>query len=267
MSRYYLTAHEIGILEKVKPHISVVEEMYKPNLAREKNCIIGVRSEDLFFILQAITIGQFPIGGNGVRNKGQGFFLTPNPEHSYCKTLQKNNPETLRLLPTYQEAIRKNLMLYGGIAIIAPFNREIRPHIQDEMILVKGEDEYDNGEPAESLVETFYHRMARDLGSIPGVCNVKDYTNRLPRLKIILDSPGLVRDSTADFLDGIKRRKPVLIGFNEKLNQYARAEPGEGEVDIVYQIEADTIPLDTLVGFEVVGDVEEQIVGDLLEFE
>lgn len=264
LEEIYLTEKEQQIIDSINPpQREALQRLNVTCLSKYKFKIVGVRCEDLFFFLDCLNKGKMPVGGyrKGYRYKcKEGLYLTPNLECLRLREIENEEVKTvIRLTGNFSKATTANVGVYSDVALLGPLHREVRPLIIGEPELM---DE-SVGHPRDPLqVEQFYYALVQEIaeGAEFG------YKNRFPRHYALGQH---LRPQDRDFItqlfNRIKCRSGIIIGFNEQLiERYGFPAAGDGD-DIMFSVPNGYVDLDTILGFETLGDYEEEVVEDILK--
>ena len=266
----YLTEKEQQIVDSIgQSQRETLQKLNVTSLTKYKSQIVGFRSEDLFFFLDCLNKGRIVVGNEtdkGCRGKCQGgLFLTPNPESPQFKYIddevKDNFKRPLGGHLSFHAATRENVKMYSEIALLNPIHREVRPLIKDEQSLLNSCWGYLKGSGL-IQVEEFYDALIDEIKEGASF----NYKNRSPiyyTLGQYLNPQD--KEFVTQLFNRVKCRKGIIIGFNEQLvERYGLPTVGDG-YDIVFNVPEGHINLDTILGFETLGDYEEEVVGSILK--
>ncbi len=265
----YITEKEQQIVDSLSSSSrEILQKLQMGRLSKYKSKIVGFRSEDLFFFLDCLNKGRIVVGNEtdkGCRGKcHNGLFLTPNPESPQFKYIDDEAKEdirrSLRGHLSFHAATRENANMYSRIALLGPIHREVRPLIKDEQDLL---DQCWGSLKNSGLiqVEEFYDALIEEVEERVDF-NSK---NRYPlqyALSQHLDLQG--RDFVTQLLNQTKCRGGIIIGFNERLVEKHGFPVAGDSYDIVFNAPEGYVGLDTILGFETLGDYEDEMVERIL---
>lgn len=252
--------------------IERLKGLYTENLTRKKKRIVGVRSEDLFHLMQCIKKGGMPSESlvnqaeRFTKNEAAGFYLAANPESEALKRrFSKADYESA----SFREMTQDNIVGYGYISSAGEsIRRNIIPHI-------------DVPRMAEAYKQAMGHADASDanmlnevLARVGMACHDQDAgynpdeTGHEAMKAIVTGGEGKIpKEVLLSYLDQLVERKGMIIAFNEKVfegaevflaNDDRKTERKANEVIIIPTNK--TIPLEAIEGFEVLGDYEERVL-------
>jgi hypothetical protein len=255
----FITDKERAIMKRLGPNdIALLGRLNLPSLTSKKKDIVGIRCEDIFSFMQFVKDGSYPVAGDGSRTKTtRGLYLIPNPESEDVKTTGNEAVNGLQnFYRTFSSAAYRTDTLYSDIARIGPISRELRPRIKDEQKMVK---EYLGENFKGESVENFYRDLLMEVDrSKPSF----DYKNRLRALYHLgknLDENG--REIALDIFNKTGDRGAIMIGFDKKLiTRYGAPGMSIEGADICFPVKEGGVALDSVVGYEALGDFEDEVL-------
>lgn len=240
------------------------------NLTKRKAAIVGVRSEDLWFLLKSVHEGALPAqGSTKIRGKSPGFFVTANPESGYLKA---HHPEVVAasIDKTFKRAAMENARLYAHeIAVAQAVSRALFPlfdQAQLEEELRKRIPDTTTELSRDNLYEDFWGDLVKD---IQGLTKEKFSPHRFPDINFLLSRIANIPPASAlKFLENLNKRSGVCIAFNEKLlasQKIITHQASEANVgcEMVIEVPDNRLSLETIEGFEVLGEAEESLLDRL----
>lgn len=272
-----LTEEELEVLRQLNSKdIGRLTTLYTKNLLLKKDEIVAVRSEDLIYFLKCIHDGYLPVGTGPIMNKGsanigENFFVTPNPDHVDIK----QNPESFPALSaSLRGAISSNYEMYG---FIATKNALYRNFISKEI----SNEEFDNlscqygvkygledtdefkDVPLSLLRENFLGKLSEEIQEFENGNSVLGQ-NRTPAFFILSQymlSNGVDSNALIQKLNKFKNRGSIVIAFNNKILKYDTIPDGRHCIDeAIFSIPEGRVDLDMILGFETMGEFEDDII-------
>jgi hypothetical protein len=218
--------------------------------------------------------GYIPVGKSPIRQKRteEGvFFLSVNPE---SEEIKQNNPglitpDTDR---SFREVVHLNSELYAHIAKIkAVYRNLIVPYIPTEDLNKLAREylcQYSIDYESKDFLEAYFYEMARnELDKIKkDVFTKRQGKPALFALGKYLKNKGINTEPLAEFLSKIGNRGSICIGFsNNLLKQYTvDLEVIEDVDEMVIRVPNGKLSLETVWGFETMGDFEDEVLNNLV---
>lgn len=145
-----------------------VLDLQKENLDAERGRMVGIRSEDLFILLDSVHKGYISVGSTELMSKrvATNLHITPNPESTYMK---QHNPDMVIQFAhsQFSDFIKENLDYYSTIAVKQGIFRNLislldrRP--KDELLSeAKRLYQYEHMS-CDAAVELFYRDVSEEL--------------------------------------------------------------------------------------------------------
>ena len=130
---FSLSESEQQILDSVTSQGKKRLKTWKKDLAKERADIIGIRSEDPFFLLECLHRGEIPTTGHIMMDKGHpknpDFFLTRNPESTYLHQRHLHRPTREK---TFAEVAAGNVESYDYIGMMQSIYRDLIPFVHQK---------------------------------------------------------------------------------------------------------------------------------------
>lgn len=246
-----------------------LQDLQKTNLSKDKARIVGIRSEDIFFFLQCVHQGYIPAGQSKLMAKNEAFYLTANPESAY---IQAHPDAALFFFPDDNKFINvstSNADMYGSIGIRQGLHRNIMPFVNTVEFLHQATG-YTDPETASLEWERVYGELVNEISA--GIRSEADRVLpkhvRLLFQHLLSNSPD--RKQLVKFVSRLKNRGSITMAFNEEMFQNYTALPPEQadgfmNAELAFEVPNGKIPLDCVLGFETLGDFEDEILEGLLE--
>lgn len=265
-----ITTKEMNIIESLTlSQINVFKGEILENMNNVKKDVVGVRSEDLFFLLSCIQQNKLMMSGSRLMSKEKGhFYLTPNPESLAIQ----NQPQVLSgiQIKNFHETVEHNLRRhkYNRIALASAIYLNFVSNLSDQT-----QSMFEREIPQESsdigiCWENFFSGVEQEIEKAKKekLGNPLKMPNRYPFLSVLskhIDES--ILDKSWDFLKNLGCRGGVLLGFNEKVfenNQlFSRhASIHDEGYEVVVSIPSNQVEIDCLVGFEPLGVFEEKVI-------
>jgi len=269
-----LSETEIMILEQVtEADKNKLKDWHKAKLVKGKDQIVPIRSEDLLYFLECVHQGYIPVGTSTIRSKGgdvNDFSVTPNPESKEIKRhpelLQPKGPKR------FVEAVNTNSLLYSHTARIQRIYRNIiTPHVDPEDLKRIVCEFYETDTSDNDLAgktEDYFDVLEQETKTAQKHCfNLKNAKPALFLLGEYLRSKKVDIEPLEDFLINSQDRGSICLAFNNNLvkNYEATAEKDstDSHDEFVLKIPDGKLSLDTVYGFEALGDFEDAVLDKL----
>ncbi len=251
----------------------------KANLTKERGNIVAIRSEDLLYFLECVHRGYIPVGQGPIRGKIFGgpndFFVTPNPESRYLKDSARNLLDR-NYSGDFSRAVNSNLNIYSDIGRIQAMHRNILTpyNITEEELEELNRKFFHKTFPAlegGTSTEDYLAELAKETETMAEADNCFKLLNKKPALFFLgelLRAKGVKNlDSLAKLLFNmnLKDRGSIFLAFNEKLVRNYEATTDRVDVggEFVVNVPDGKLSLDTIYGFETLGDFEDEILEQL----
>lgn len=266
----FLTKKEKEVLNTLsQTDISLVKKLKSENLNARKKEIIGVRSEDIIFLLDCIHKGKIPCEKFEIMAKisdkeQPSFYMTPNPESEY---LSKNNPAALEDCKekTFLKMSSGNIGMYSEIAIKQVISREIMPMLKYREGLGDELQGQFRGDCESVNIEKFLSGLAQEilLGKVTE--EIFKMPRRLPAFYILgkcLKENNVDPLSLLPLLRPLSKRGGVLIAFD---SDYFKDYDDESRMfgignELVFKIPSRQIEIGSIIGFEPLGEFEDKVL-------
>lgn len=257
---------EQRVLESLTPQdVEIVRRLKRENILREKEHVVGIRSEDLIHFLECVHLGYIPIGSGGFRERRteNGYlFVTTNSESSLLRTQHPDLiPERLRE-ELFRVTAQTNVNVYAQTAMIQAVRREIMPYV-DEPALVEQKRlrlQRDQDEPV--LESVAREELYRDI-----VLDIEDqssYTPATRSLMALLRGKPEILSRCRRLYDTAEKRGGILLAFGDELVRRFSGTTDPRLVhdtkETIYAIPDGRLPLATLQGFEPLGEFEDGVL-------
>lgn len=253
-----------------------VRALRSENLTKERHRILGVRSEDLFYFLQCVQQGFIPVAVHELRGKSgdSHLYLAPNPESRY---LREQEPDAFNPGSSFKRMVEMNVGTYGDIAKAQALYRSVVARIPDREAFNRDVCRYTYRHYA-----SLYYESPEQMGiEMAG----EDYYNDL--LASFSESRPAYKDDELDeaqailyralpelattlkpsfeaVLRSLPRRSGILVGFSEEIaRRYVEDRKAEDADDLAYHIPDGRLPLEHVVGFEPLGEYEDDALAGL----
>jgi hypothetical protein len=260
VSPHNLTEAERRIVDSLTPEdIELVRKLSTNNLTKERRKIVGARTEDIFSLLESVHKGFLPVELETDRDE---YFVEANPESTF---LNQNKPEALEKNESkgfgdfryvanlntpsaaVKHAVELNLLSHKGAR--ERLVKELRDFYRDQ--------EFDSDE---FNLKEFYRDVAYDLTINPDVLQFNSRSRPALSLLARAVQNALSPDEARNFLQSLTARKGVLLAFNEELlRKYRFLKSGHHGV-MVLEVPSGKVDLDTVLGFETLGDFEDSVL-------
>lgn len=268
---------ERAILESLsEKDIECVSAIKSESLTKERHRILGVRSEDLFHFLACVKQGYLPVAVHELRGKSGSshLYLSANPESEY---FAQQDPDMFCKGATFQKMVRSNLVSYGRIAKLQAIFRNVIQKIPDRIAFERevceygfhyyGQLYYSSAEEMgiEMAGEDFYNDLLTMLTKptidpyLSQVFETEEILFRaLPQLKTSLKS------SFQSLIHSLPQRSGICLAFSDEIARVYKedATANDGE-DLVYYIPDGRLPIKYVVGFESLGEYEDEVLAEL----
>lgn len=253
--------------------------MHSENLTKKKGSIVGVRSEDLLFLLESVHRGYLP-AGQGTRFKEEGYFyLVPNPESTLLQGNRKDliyNPKVQNAataLRTFPEMVDENISQYGNSAVLGAIHRNFFPLVQNWDGLVEKINKFygESGLGLDIIQEKLLEGLAKIARQSKEIQRpIASFTpNNRYLFDLFHESVGhsIDRNSLQDQLVLFSERSSIMIAFSNALVEDYVATNAVDVVDtgdeFAVAVPDGKLPLDYIVGFESLGEFEDRILSEL----
>lgn len=274
-----ITKHEEDILEKLTPEtIEKIRFLKTDNLYSKAKKIVAIRSEDILYLIQSIERGYFSTSPSPLRGKildgalegsdPAALYATPNPE---SQLLRDTFADFEISRSTLKKIIHDNLRSYSEIAIVQAIYRNVWMYIKDQEKMKKEIGKlYELG--VEQDWENFFTHLVHEIvrGEI-----AQDTRSFVSFLLAHLDVSKIDKGNYRSFVKTLPQRGGVVLGIDEEaLKKFKTIHSGhktsagfpvlEGFGDEVAFVTPDQkFPTDLIVGFEVLGNFEDEILDHL----
>jgi hypothetical protein len=255
-----LTQVEQQVLDSLtEKDVELVKRLRLGNLTKEKARIVGVRSEDLLFLLESIQRGFIPAE---IETDPGKYYVAANPESTF---ILANQPEAIESShsKTFGDLTRREIEFAGTFDVVQhAVERNLLSGGSAKEKLLKELRHFYRGlkyNADELNLKEFYRDVAEDLTVNPGV--LRFHSRSRPALALLSRhiEEALPPDAARNFLQSLTIRKGVVLAFNEKLLANYRFLHAD-HADMVIHIPTGKVGLDTLLGFETLGDFEDSVL-------
>jgi hypothetical protein len=274
-----LTEREGLILQALNADdIEKVRSLHSKSLTKQKERIVGVRVEDLLYLLESVHAGHMPVK-EGTRFKEEGYFyLVPNPESLLLQKERQDliyNPDIQNAdsaLRTFPEALDEAFR-YTESAAIAAIHRNLVPLVQDWEPLVKSVNKfYGESDLGKDIIQ---ERLLEGLikTAQTSIENGRPITSFTPNNRYLFDlfdealGHSIPRDVLGQQLVDFSQRSSVVVAFNETLLHNRTATNKLGIVhsgnEFAVRVSGGELPLDCIAGFESLGEFEDRVLNEL----
>ncbi len=260
----FLTHAEKKLLESLThSDIQTAKRLHNENLTRRSSEVVGVRTEDLLFLLAGIHQGFLPVERETEPN---WFFVETNPDSTFVRQYKPealDNSKSKRFgdfrdagnLQTPSQAVKHavELNLLSRKTLREMLLKDVRNFYREEGF---NSDELN--------LKEFYDDVADDLTRNPNV--LRFHSRSRPALDLLARcvERAFSPYQAEDFLRSLSVRKGVLLAFNQKiLEKYQMVKTDHG--DMVLHVPSGQVELETLLGFESLGDFEDMLLERLTE--
>lgn len=273
-SEPFLTQEEASRMSVIRPEaIERFLQLRADNLFSHREAIVGFRTDDLLSVLEHLDRGFFPISNSSMMDKeGEAlYFLTANPD---CTTLQQQGfYSDIQWDPghakTLEGAIDRNQEQYDQMAIQLAIFKNIGdvllPHRQQ---IAEDMQRYAQGvhagEREQSQIEKILESLANDALKLTSDGSWRRAgCSAVPSLKRVLDHDSFT--AINHFLARLQDRGSVLVAFNANVlkGDYVTSAKGQDYNEITVDHPEKKIGIDCVLGYEVLGDWEDQVCDHL----
>jgi len=275
-----ITSEEEAFLKTLTPaDIEKVRQLKIDNLFKERVRVIAVRSEDLIYLLRCIKEGYIPTKSFHLTGKyteeesDQFLYATYNPDSDYIKEHESElvaHVSSRGFESTAKDVFLGNLRLYAKIAKKQAIWRNLMPLVKDRAAMEKDlvklgiADSYGQVEWEDFFDDLIRHGGGR--GMTDQDCGWSTFRNPFNFLFSHLKEGTYDKEDMRAFMNTLEERGGVMIGLdNRTAEDYeyisdARDTRVHGFDEIVFKIPDGKLPLDMLVGFEVLGEFEDDVL-------
>lgn len=259
----FLTDAEVKIVRSLTPeHVETIKRWNRDNLAKEKTNVVGVRSEDLFFLLECIQKGSIPVETETTLNR---YFIAGNPQSSF---LTQHRPDALETITntTFADTADENIRLKAPYIVIKRTlernllsQEKIRESLLEDLHRFYHEQRYTDDE---LYLREFYFDLAQEVTRNPNVLSFSSPTRPALRLLARYAQAVFPPETARLFLSSLANRRGVLMGFNDGIFQKYKFMGGDHE-DMVFEV-PERLGLETVIGFEPLGEFEDSVLDRLI---
>lgn len=231
----------------------LLTQLCSSTLASRKQEIVGLRCEDLFFMLDCIKKGYVPVTKGPVMAKyEEALYFAPNPDSSFFRSAGLNIDEG-----SFYRCARRTIRLYSRVAQVNPLVKIFEGLGIPQDKLVDGWSE--DGKITDS--ECFYRDLTQELKRTPPF-NLKHRFPAHYRLGTFI--PDAHKNEASRLMKTLVGRRGILLGLGYRLIT-AHGMPKESEegFDLALNIPDGRISLDCILGFEPLGDFEERVIASI----
>lgn len=265
-SEIFLTARERAAVSNLTAQdLQTMLELQVPSLSDYKEDIVAIRTEDIFGLFRAVASGGFELGGESFMDKKDvAFYVTPNPDsvdlqaHDAYADIRWEMPKGLDE-PTFDAIIQTNDFQYGTIAVQAALARDLLPVIRPKLgdILRDIHEHYrhlDSTDPDNrAIVEEVIDELAN--------CSTTKFRNNFAKRAIRDAFERSDQSQYESYLQNVSDRAGVLVAFNKSLLLYeVSGKKVDDENEITCRHPSNFISMNTILGIEVLGDWEDDLL-------